>query len=153
MVDEIKERRAPGLHTRGRTDDEAMRLIGDLEHLVYLDLANCTNISTGGLKHLASLARLEYLAEHATKLSSYSIWISDVTDRSLELLARMPAIESLLVYGCDRITDVGVRCFAALPRLEAIDQQENAHLPQAAVTAFDGSVRINFHPSTAEKEV
>jgi len=90
----------------------------------------------------------EYFCAHATKLRAYNIWLSDITDRSLELLSGMQSIESLLFYDCPKITDSGVRSLAAAPRLKSIDLQENPNVTPAALSDFDRSVQVNFHPPT-----
>ncbi len=133
--------------------DEAFRHIARIPNLEELRNMYCLRkVENDKRVQKTGDRSTEYLAEHASKLRSYRIWMSDITDRSLELLARMPALESLLLYGCNHITDDGVRCLAALPKLEAIDLQENAGLTEAAVTAFDRSVQINFHPPNADGE-
>ena len=133
--------------------DEAFRYIARIPNLEGLTNMYCRQKGPDGKFVWTTGDRsTEYLSEHATKLRRYHIWASNITDRSLKLLAGRSTIESLLFYRCDRITDAGIRGLAALSRLDAIDLQVNAKLTRAALTAFDRSVRINYQQSTAASE-
>ena len=127
--------------------DRAFFYIAQIPNLERLTNMYCRRKGPDGkLAYTTGDRSTAYLAEGATNLRSYNIWGSTITDSSLELLAGMPALESLLYYDCNGITDNGIRSLAALPKLNHIDLQCNANLTQTVLTAFDRSVRTNFQP-------
>jgi len=91
--------------------DEGYRHVGrcgQLESLVLMYCRETTDVATG---HIAGLSRLKkYFASY-----------TQITDRSLEILAGMPSLEEITLVGCAGVTDAGVKRLSALPRLRELN--------------------------------
>ena len=54
------------------------------------------------------------------RLKQYYAGLTQITDRSLEILSRMVSLEKIELYECKGITDIGVRTLAGLPRQNVV---------------------------------
>jgi hypothetical protein len=108
-----------------------------------------------GFRHVARCIDLEALALHrettdaATihiarlpNLKSFSGGGSNITDRSLAILADMPSLESIDLHGCAAITDAGVSRLAALPRLTTLIVYDCPRVTNAGTATFPSRVRV-----------
>ena len=70
----------------------------------------CRDTGDAATEHIKDLA----------KLKTYYAGASQITDRSLEILAQMRSLESIEFWQCLGITDAGVAHLATLPNLREI---------------------------------
>jgi ankyrin repeat protein len=90
--------------------DAGFRHIGHCEQLTGLWCMYCRDTTDAATEHIAGLPRLRTYYAGQTK----------ITDRSLEILARMPSLETLEFWNCHGITNEGIARLAALPRLREV---------------------------------
>jgi F-box/leucine-rich repeat protein 14 len=90
--------------------DEGFRYIGECPHLEALWCMYCRDTGDRATEHIARL----------TKLKLYYAGASQITDRSLEILAGMPSLERIELSSCAHVTDAGIGKLAALPRLKEL---------------------------------
>lgn len=114
--------------------DEGFRHVGRCEELEALWCMYCrdtTDIATG---HISRLSRLK----------SYYAGKTRITDKTLEILGRMPSLERLEFWEIAGITDAGVTVLAGLPRLREISIYSSPGVTRAAVAMFPSTVRVNY---------
>ena len=58
--------------------------------------------------------------EGLSGLKTYYAGATQITDRSLEILGRMPSLERIELYECEGVTDAGLLFLAGLPRLREV---------------------------------
>jgi ankyrin repeat protein len=112
--------------------DAGFRHVGRCENLESLWCMYCrdtTDVATG---HLAGLS----------KLKTYYAGQTRITDRSLEILGRIPSLEKLEFWNCAGITDAGVALLAALPQLREVTVDGCRQVTAQAIAAFPAHVRI-----------
>ena len=114
--------------------DKAFRHIGRCEQLEELWCMYCRDTGDAATEHIAGLSRLRTYYAGATK----------ITDRSLEILARMPSLESIEFYDCSRITNAGDAFLAGLPRLREITVGGPPKVTRDGMAVFSGAVRANY---------
>jgi RNA polymerase sigma factor (sigma-70 family) len=110
VLDEVRERRIPGIYARGGVDDALLARIADQGHLRFLALVNCPAVSDAGLAYLARLPRLQHLSLIGT----------GATDAALAVLRQLPGLEVVRLRG-DTITDAGVAHLAPHRQLRMVD--------------------------------
>ena len=100
-----------------RVGDDGMQYVGQLTNLTRLNLDNVgfpsKNIllTDDGVKHLATLKKLEWLHLGKTK----------ITDASLEIVAGLPKLNELVITFCQNVTDEGIeKLRQARPNLKII---------------------------------
>lgn len=111
LLDEIRERKIPGLYSQGTISDERMPEIGQLHHLRFLDLSRSENLTDAGLKHVAQLSQLEYL--HLTNCEA-------ITDQGLDILAQLPHLRVLRLSHNLQLTDAAIAHLAQHQHLELV---------------------------------
>ena len=114
--------------------DDGFRHVGRCENLEGLWCMYCRDTTDAATEHIAGL----------TKLKTYYAGQTKITDRSLEILSRMPSLESLEFWNCRGITNAGVALLAALPRLREISVDGCRQVTPDAVTAFPAHVRARY---------
>lgn len=87
--------------------DEGFRHIGRCEQLEALWCMYCRSTGDTATEHIAGLS----------KLKTYYAGKTQITDRSLEILGRMPSLERLELWQCAGLTDAGIARLKALPHL------------------------------------
>ena len=78
------------------------------------------------------------------KLRTYYAGMTQITDRSLEILGRMEAFENLEFWQCMAITDAGVAHLAALPRLQRIEIHNSPKVSRNLTQFFREGVRVRW---------
>jgi hypothetical protein len=111
--------------------DAGFRHVGRCEHLESLWCMYCRDTTDVATEHIAGLSRLK----------TYYAGQTRITDRSLEILARMPSLEKLEFWNCAGITDSGVALLAALPQLREVTLDGCRHVTAKAVAPFPAHVR------------
>jgi hypothetical protein len=114
--------------------DDGFRHVGRCENLEGLWCMYCRDTTDAATEHIAGL----------TKLKTYYAGQTKITDRSLEILSRMPSLESLEFWNCRGITNAGVALLAALPRLREISVDGCRQVTPDAVTTFPAHVRARY---------
>ena len=74
----------------------------------------CRDTGDAATGHLSGLPNLR----------TYYAGMTQITDRSLEILGGMESLENLEFWQCRAITDAGVAHLAALPRLQVADRDQ-----------------------------
>ena len=90
--------------------DAGFRHVGRCEALEGLWCMYCRDTTDVATEHIAGLS----------KLKTYYAGQTKITDRSLEILSRMPSLENLEFWNCAGITNAGVAQLPALPALREI---------------------------------
>lgn len=87
----------------------------DVENLGYLDSLRQMRFHTAkvGANGIASLRQLP-------NLKDLDFWSVDLTDRDLAAVAKQTQLETLTLYGCDKITDVGFAQLKSLKNLKRL---------------------------------
>lgn len=114
--------------------DDGFRHIGRCEQLEHLWCMYCRKTGDAATAHIAGLSRLKTYYAGATK----------ITDRSLEILERMPSLESIEFHECSRITNAGVALLADLPRLREITVGGSRKVTREGMSVFPATVRTNY---------
>jgi hypothetical protein len=151
--------RLPALHTLGvglqNVDEEALARLPDFPALRQLTPIGMTD---EGFRHIGRCGRLERLTcmycretgDRATEyiaglhLKYYYAGLTQITDRSLEILGGMASLEQVELYECKGVTDAGLVFLAALPHLR---EAHLNHLPGVTwngTQVFPASVRVLY---------
>ena len=113
--------------------DDGFRHVGRCERLEHLWCMYCRETGDRATEHISGL-----------RLRSYYAGLTKITDRSLELLARMTSLERINLHHCKGITDKGVRALAALPALRELQIEGSRTVTRGALAAFAPSVRVRY---------
>jgi hypothetical protein len=89
--------------------DDGFRHIGRCRNLERLTCMYCRESGDPATEHIKGLA-----------LKYYYAGLTQITDRSLEILGGMESLEQVDFYECLKITDAGLRFLARLPRLREV---------------------------------
>jgi len=114
--------------------DEGFRHVGLWEQLEEPWLMYCRDTGDAATERIAGLSWLK----------TYYAGKTRVTDRSLEILGRMPSLEKIEFWECAGITDVGVALLASLPRLGAITVGGSPNVTREGMAVFSRAVRVNY---------
>jgi hypothetical protein len=114
--------------------DAGFRHVGACAQLEALWLMYCRDTTDVATQHIAALS----------KLKSYYAGMTRITDKSLEILGRMPSIERLEFWEIAAITDAGVAALSTLPRLREITIGGSPRVSRAALAMFPPTVRVNY---------
>ena len=114
--------------------DEGFRHVGRCENLEGLWCMYCRDTTDAATEHIAGLS----------KLKTYYAGQTKITDRSLEILSRMPSLETLEFWNCGGITNAGVAHLAALPALREISIDGCRQVTPEAVAVFPARVRAKY---------
>ena len=123
---------APGADADGRVRTKASVTSAQCAELEELWCMYCRDTTDAATEHIAGLS----------KLKTYYAGQTKITDRSLEILARMPSLEKIELWNCAGITNCGVALLAALPRLREITIDGCRQVTAEATTMFPAPVRI-----------
>jgi hypothetical protein len=113
--------------------DEGFRHVGRCVRLERLSCMYCrdtTDVATG---HIAGL-----------QLKSYYAGLTQITDRSLEILGRMLSLEAIELYETKGVTDAGLACLAGLPRLREMHLSGLPNVTFAGTAVFPANVRVEY---------
>jgi hypothetical protein len=118
----------------GFTDD-GFRHIGGCARLERLTCMYCRGTSDVATEHIAGLP-----------LRYYYAGLTQITDRSLEILGRMRSLEQVELYECKGVTDAGLAFLAQLPTLREVSLSHLPRVTYAGIQAFPKHVRVQFFP-------
>ncbi|MEP6690579.1 MAG: ankyrin repeat domain-containing protein [Gemmatimonadaceae bacterium] len=114
--------------------DDGYRHIGRCELLESLILMYCRETTDRATEHIAGLPHLKkYFASY-----------NQITDRSLEILSRMPLLEEIELSACAGVTNAGVALLARLPRLRELRLDGLQHVARPEPGLFPEHVRVVY---------
>jgi hypothetical protein len=94
----------------------------------------CRDTGDRATEHIAGLSRLTHYYAGRTL----------ITDRSLEILGRMPSLEEVILSACAGISDAGLPHIARLPRLRKVAVDATARVTRAGIGVFPAGVHVDF---------
>lgn len=126
----------------------------------FPSLRELTPIDVGdeGFRHVGQCARLERLScmycrdttDAATEfigglgLKSYYAGLTQITDRSLEVLGRMESLESIELYETKGVSDLGLMHLVGLPRLREVHLSGLPKVTFGGAGVFPARVRVEY---------
>jgi hypothetical protein len=136
-------------------DDEALSTLPDFPALREL---TPIGVGDGGFRHIGRCRALERLTcmycRDTTDIATghiaglgiryYYAGLTQVTDRSLEILGRMPSLEQVEFYECLHITDAGLVFLASLPALREIHVDGSPGVTLQGTRVFPPHVRVKY---------
>ncbi len=136
-------------------DDQAL---STLPHFPALRELTPIDVKDEGFRHVGACARLERLTcmycrdttdiatQHISRLplKYYYAGLTQITDRSLEVLGRMPTLEQIELYECKGVTDAGLVFLAGLPRLREVHLDGLPGVTLEGTRVFRRSVRVKY---------
>ena len=114
-------------------NDAGFRHVGACEGLRALWCMYCRDTGDEATAHIASLT-----------LELYYAGKTRITDRSLEILSRMPTLETVELWETTGITDAGVALLATLPRLRKISISGAPGVTRTQMATFPSRVEVDF---------
>jgi len=114
--------------------DSGFRHIGRCERLERLWCMYCPDTGDRATEYLANLSQLKMCYAGETQ----------ITDRSLEVLAGIASLECVELWGCASVTDLGVAQLTRLPQLREITLDGLARVTPAAAKLFPPHVRVTY---------
>jgi hypothetical protein len=113
--------------------DTGFKHIGRCDRLERLTCMYCRETTDEATAHIASL-----------KIRYYYAGLTLITDRSLEILGRMPTLEQIEFYECNAVTDAGLPFLAALPHLREVALEGLPGVTLAGTKVFGPGVRVRY---------
>ena len=113
--------------------DAGFRHVGRCERLERLTCMYCRETTDAATEHIAALP-----------LRYYYAGLTLITDRSLEILGRMPSLEHVELYECKGVTDAGLAWLAGLPRLREVALDGLPGVTLQGTRAFPAHVRVRY---------
>jgi hypothetical protein len=114
--------------------DDRFRHIGQCKRLEALWCMYCRETGDAATEHIAKLKNLK----------SYYAGASQITDRSLEILSRLQALERIEFWQCLKITDAGIAHLHTLPKLKEIVLAGLPGVTLEATTSFRAGVAVTY---------
>jgi hypothetical protein len=113
--------------------DDGFRHVGRCERLERLSCMYCRETTDNATEQIARL-----------HLKDYYAGLTQITDRSLEILGGMPSLEKIELYECNGVTDAGLVHLARLPRLREVDLNTLPGVTLAGTRVFPARVRVRY---------
>jgi hypothetical protein len=113
--------------------DDGFRHVGRCERLERLTCMYCRDTTDAATEYIAGL-RLQY----------YYAGLTLITDRSLEILGRMPTLEQVELYECQGVSDAGLGFLAGLPRLREVHLDGLPGVTLDGTRVFPPHVRVKY---------
>jgi len=107
--------------------------VGRCHKLQRLTCMYCRDTTDAATEHIAEL-RLRY----------YYAGLTQITDRSLQVLGGMSSLEQVELYECNGVTDTGVAFLANLPRLREVNLDSLPGVTLEGTRVFPGRVRVRY---------
>jgi hypothetical protein len=151
--------RMPALRSLGvsclQVDDNAL---ATLPHFPSLRELTPIDVKDPGFRHIGRCEALERLlcmycrettdiaTEHigGLRLRSYYAGLTQITDRSLEILGRMTSLEQIELYECLHVTSAGLAFLSALPNLRKFDVSGSPGVTLEGTKVFPASVTVRY---------
>jgi len=151
--------RMPALRTLGvscqQVSDEALAAFSEFPSLRELTPIDVTD---PGFRHIGRCDKLERLScmycrettdvatEHigSLQLRSYYAGLTQITDRSLEILGRMTSLERIELYECLHVTNAGLVFLSTLPRLQQFEVSGSPRVTHKGTAVFPAGVTVRY---------
>jgi hypothetical protein len=114
--------------------DEGFRHVARCPQLETLWCMYCRDTTDAATEHIAALSQLKHYYAGATR----------ITDRSLQLLGRLTALERIELVEIAGITNAGLGLLSALPRLREITLEGVPNVTREGLRVFPSTVRVNY---------
>jgi hypothetical protein len=114
--------------------DDGFRHVGACTKLEKLWCMYCRDTGDRATEFVAQLPQLKLYYAGATQ----------ITDRSMQMLARMTTVESVELWEVAGISNDGVSALAALPRLRELSVGGSPNVTREAFAAFPPRVRVSY---------
>jgi hypothetical protein len=113
--------------------DDGFRHVGRCDRLEDLWCMYCRDTGDAATEHIAGL-----------RLRKYYAGLTQITDRSLELLSRMSSLERVEIHHCQRVSDEGIRRLARLPNLRDLSVEGSRNVTRGAFAPFAPHVQVRY---------
>lgn len=113
--------------------DDGFRHVGRCRQLERLTCMYCRETGDEATGHIEGLG-----------IKYYYAGLTQITDRSLEILGRMPSLEQVDFYECMHVTDAGLPFLAALPRLQEVHFDSLPGVTLEGTKVFPEQVRVYY---------
>ena len=113
--------------------DPGFRHVGRCSRLERLTCMYCRESGDEATAHIAGL-----------KIHYYYAGLTQITDRSLEILGGMTSLEQVEFYECKGVTDAGLPFLAALPRLREVALDSLPGVTFGGTKVFPAGVRVRY---------
>ena len=113
--------------------DAGFRHVGRCETLERLTCMYCRDTTDIATRHIAGLS-----------LTYYYAGLTQITDRSLEILGGMASLEQVDLYECNHVTDDGLPSLARLPRLREVNLDSLPGVTFQGTRVFPAHVRVRY---------
>jgi len=114
--------------------DDGFRHVGRCAHLESLICMYCRDTGDTATENIRGLSNLR----------TYYAGMTQITDRSLEILGRMPSLEKLEFWQCMALTGDGFSHLARLPRLREVEVHGSPHVSRKIAGLFREHVRVRY---------
>jgi len=114
--------------------DAGFRHVGRCEQIERLVCMYCRSTTDVATEQITGLS----------KLKSYYAGLTQITDRSLEILGRMVSLERIEFYECKGVTDAGLTFLALLPRLREVEFSGLPNVTLQGTKAFTAPIRVSY---------
>lgn len=113
--------------------DESFLHIGRCRNLERLTCMYCRQTGDVATEHIRELA-----------IKYYYAGMTQITDRSLEVLGGMESLEQVDLYECEKITDAGLPYLARLPRLREVHLDSLPEVTLEGTKIFQPGVHVYY---------
>lgn len=113
--------------------DDGFRHIGRCPNLERLTCMYCRETGDAATEHIRKLA-----------IKYYYAGLTQITDRSLEILGSMEALEQVDLYECLKVTDAGLPFLARLPRLREVHLDSSPGITLEGTKVFRPGVHVFY---------
>jgi hypothetical protein len=114
--------------------DDAFRHVGACTQLEILTCMYTNDIGDAAMKQITGLQQLR----------RYYAGDTSITDRSMEILAALPSLESVELWSCTGITNAGIAALAAAPRLREVVVEGSPRVTRDAAALFPAHVNVKI---------
>ncbi|MGH9521027.1 MAG: hypothetical protein ACRD3E_00685 [Terriglobales bacterium] len=113
--------------------DDGFRHVGRCARLERLSCMYCRETGDRATEHIAGL-----------RLTTYYAGLTQITDRSLEILGGMNSLEVVELFETKAVTDAGLAHLAKLPNLRRIELSGLPNVTWEGTKTFASSVQVNW---------
>jgi hypothetical protein len=113
--------------------DPGFAHVGRCKRLQRLTCMYCRETTDAATEQIAGL-----------QIKYYYAGLTQITDRSLEFLGRMPTLEQVEIFECKGVTNAGLKHLAALPRLREVQFDGLPGVTLEGTKVFPARVRVKY---------
>jgi len=113
--------------------DDGFRHVGRCERLERLTCMYCRDTTDTATEHIARL-----------QIRYYYAGLTQITDRSLQILGGMDTLEQVEFYECNGVTDRGLPFLARLPNLREVHLESLPGVTLEGTRVFPAHVRVKY---------